>query len=159
MRNERRRRIVELINNFDIRTQREITEMLQKEGYKVTQATVSRDLKELRMGKNVAYAGRCLYSSHAALTEIDKNKLNTALFESVMSLKYAQNNVVIKTMPGLAAAVAANIDSLKNECILGSVAGDDTIIIVTTDEESAAFFSSQIRQFLRETGNMPKDGN
>ncbi len=159
MRHERRKRIVELINNFDIRTQREITEMLQKEGYKVTQATVSRDLKELRMGKNVASAGRYLYSSHAALTEIDKNKLSTALFESVISLKYAQNNVVIKTMPGLAAAVAANIDSLKNECILGSVAGDDTIIIVTADEESSAFFSSQIRGFLSKADNVTEDGN
>ncbi len=149
MKNERRQRIVELINNFDIRTQREITEMLQKEGYKVTQATVSRDLKELRMSKNVAYSGRCVYSSHTALIAIDKDKLNKALFESVISLKYAQNNIVIKTMPGLAAAVASNLDALQNDCILGSVAGDDTIIIVTVDEESSSFISTQISQFLR----------
>ncbi len=159
MKNERRKRIVELINNFDIRTQREITEMLQKEGYRVTQATVSRDLKELRMAKNVAYAGRCIYSANSALKEIDKDKLNTALFESVVSLKYAQNNVVIKTIPGLAAAVASNLDALDNDCILGSVAGDDTIIIVTSDEESSAFLSSQIRQFLRGEEETARLGN
>ncbi len=157
MKNERRQRIVELINNFDMRTQREIAEMLQKEGYRVTQATVSRDLKELRMSKNVSYAGKCMYSAHAALKEIDKSKLNMALFDSVISIKYAQNNVVIKTIPGLAAAVAANLDALENDCILGSVAGDDTIIIVTSDEEGSAYLNSQLRQFLHD-GESVKGG-
>ncbi len=148
MKKDRRKRIVELINSFDIRTQREITEILNSEGWRVTQATVSRDLRSIEMARKTVVGGRSIYCVRAAFDAIDEEKLNTTLFLSVVGIKYAQNNVVIKTEPGLAAAIAANLDSLNNGCIIGSVAGDDTIIIVTPDETSSEFLSGELCRFI-----------
>ncbi len=149
MKNQRQARILELINKFDLHTQEEITTMLQNEGFRVTQATVSRDLRDLKLTKNLASTGKYRYSSHQGSGGMGMVKLNNAMLESIVSVKYSMNNVVIKTFPGLAQAVASNVDSLSLDAILGCVAGDDTIIIVTVDENSAEDISDKIKELLR----------
>ncbi len=149
MKNKRQERILEIISNFDIHTQSEITDMLRGEGFKVTQATVSRDLRDLKLTKNMTGSGKSRYSAHELTSSMGAVKLNHAMLESIVSVKYAQNNVVIKTFPGLAQAVASSVDALKLDSILGCVAGDDTIIIVTADEDSSELINDKIRELLK----------
>ena len=149
MKNQRQARILELINKFEVQTQEEITELLQNEGFKVTQATVSRDLRDLKLSKSMSSSGRYRYSPRYAQGAAGAVKLNNAMLESILGVKYSCNNVVIKTLPGLAQAVASSVDSLNLASMLGCVAGDDTIIIVTCSEEDSAEISDKIKELLR----------
>ena len=149
MKSQRQARILELISNSEIKTQEAITEMLRREGFKVTQATVSRDLRDLKLTKNGSSAGGYRYTVGKGHEHIGIFKLNNAMVESIVSVKYSMNNVVIKTFPGLAQAVASGVDSLNLESVLGCVAGDDTIIVVTVDLESAAEFSENIKELMK----------
>ena len=149
MKNQRQARILEIVSKVDFHTQEEITAMLQSEGFKVTQATVSRDLKDLKLTKNMTTNGIYRYTVTKGHEHVGMVKLNNAMVESIVSVKYSMNNVVIKTFPGLAQAVASGVDSLDLESILGCVAGDDTIIIVTVDEESAAEISEKIKELMK----------
>lgn len=133
MKKQRQDRIVELISNAHFQTQEEITEALNKEGFRVTQATVSRDLREMKLAKR-ALEGGIGYAYCATSTGGSFDKI---ILSSMVSVRYALNNVVIKTVPGLAPAVAGGVDGLEDEAVLGCVAGDDTVIVVTVDEISA----------------------
>ncbi len=148
MKKQRQTRILEIISNTDIQTQEEITQLLRDEGFKVTQATVSRDFKELMLVKNASQSGNSVYAVNKVHEHIGKVKLNNAMVESIVSVTYSMNNVVIKTFPGLAQAVASGVDMLNLESVLGCVAGDDTIIVVTDDQESAAEFSKKIKELM-----------
>ena len=149
MKNERQARILEIIKQSDVHTQDEITEILKREGFKVTQATVSRDLKELKLTKSMSSAGKDRYVSHASYDQMSIVKLNATMLSSIVGVRYSMNNVVIKTFPGLAQAVASSVDSMNVDSILGCVAGDDTIIVVTTDEESAEKFGNKLREMTK----------
>lgn len=149
MKNERQARILEIIKQSDVHTQDEITEILKREGFKVTQATVSRDLKELKLTKSMSSAGKYRYVSHASYDQMSIVKLNATMLSSIVGVRYSMNNVVIKTFPGLAQAVASSVDSMNVDSILGCVAGDDTIIVVTTDEESAEKFGNKLREMTK----------
>ncbi len=149
MKYERQKRILEIINNFDIKTQGEITEMLRREGFKVTQATVSRDLKDLKLTKNNTGVGRNKYIATSAHYDVSAVTFNKAIVGTIMSVKYAYNNVVIKTLPGMAQAVASAVDALNIDAILGCVAGDDTIIVVTKEIDDAARLSDEIKEILK----------
>ena len=149
MKNERQARILEVINQYDVHTQDEITEILKREGFKVTQATVSRDLKELKLMKSMSSTGKYRYVSHASYDQMSIVKLNATMLGSIVGVRYSMNNVVIKTFPGLAQAVASSVDSMNVDSILGCVAGDDTIIVVTTDEESAEKFGNKLQEMMK----------
>lgn len=149
MKNERQARILEMVTKYDVQTQEEITERLRNEGFKVTQATVSRDLKELKLTKSMSSTGKYRYIPHHGHDRMGMVKLNTAMLGSVVGVKYSMNNVVIKTFPGLAQAVASSVDAMNIDSILGCVAGDDTIIVVTTDEESAAELGDKLKEMMR----------
>ena len=149
MKNQRQARILEIVSKCDVQTQEEITAILQNDGFKVTQATVSRDLKDLKLTKNMSSSGLYRYTVSRGHEHIGMVKLNNAMVESIVSVKYSMNNVVIKTFPGLAQAVASGVDALNLESILGCVAGDDTIIIVTVDEESSAEISEKIKELMK----------
>ncbi len=149
MKNERQARILEIIKQSDVHTQDEITEILKREGFKVTQATVSRDLKELKLTKSMSSAGKYRYVSHVSYDQMSIVKLNATMLSSIVGVRYSMNNVVIKTFPGLAQAVASSVDSMNVDSILGCVAGDDTIIVVTTDEESAEKFGNKLREMTK----------
>ena len=149
MKSQRQQRILELIAKYEIETQDDMTNRLVIEGFKVTQATVSRDLKELKLTKVQTARGTYRYALSQPRHGVGNVKINNAMAESITEVKYSLNNVVIKTYPGLAAAVAFAVDSLNMQSILGCVAGDDTVIIVTVDEESSAELSERITELMK----------
>ena len=115
----------------------------------VTQATVSRDLKELKLTKTMTAHGTYRYALNTGRAHTGTSRLNTAMADSILHVDYSMNNVVLKTYPGLAQAVASAVDSLNMHSILGCVAGDDTIILVTRDEESSKEISNKIQELMK----------
>lgn len=137
MKYNRHAKILELIDKFNIETQEELAEKLKEQGVDVTQATVSRDIKELRLIKVMSEDGNYKYSSIAQTESSINNKLLTIFTESFASCDYANNIVIVKTLPGMAQACASAIDSMKWSEIVGTIAGDDTIMIVCRAERIA----------------------
>lgn len=149
MKSQRHARILELVSKYEIETQEDMMSRLQSEGFKVTQATVSRDLKELKLTKTLTARGTYRYAVNTARQHTGSMKLNNAMVDSIIQVDYSLNNVVIKTYPGLANAVASGVDALNMHSILGCVAGDDTIIIITRDEESSAELSETLTELMK----------
>lgn len=144
MKSKRQQKIIEIITNNDIETQDDLIKALKAEGFNATQATVSRDIRELKLLKLTVNG---VYKYVAPKAEIDNSlKYNHALFSSIVDVVYALNNVVIKTNPGLAQAVAAGIDSLNDDDVLGCVAGDDAIILVSKSEEASIRITDKIKR-------------
>ncbi|MCR4719934.1 MAG: arginine repressor [Firmicutes bacterium] len=143
MKQKRQQQILKIISESDIKTQEELTYALKSAGFLVTQATVSRDIKELGLIKLSLSDGTYKY----AITQEEKkdNKEHISIFsKSVLSIKSAMHTIVVKTSSGMANAVAATLDSvLKNE-VLGTIAGDDTILIILDSEEQAEKMSSRL---------------
>ncbi len=138
MRIERQNAILRLINECQIETQFDLTEALKERGFEVTQATVSRDIKELRLVKKPTDGGKSIYTknSDSSFTDID-SRFNIIFRKCVISIEYAVNNIVIKTLPGMAQAAGAAVDSMDLPEVVGSIAGDDTVMMVVRSEESA----------------------
>lgn len=139
MRIERQNAILKLINERSIETQYELTEALRDLGYEVTQATVSRDIKELRLVKRQTENGKSVYTKNSdqqGLSDID-SRFNLIFCKCVISIEYAVNNIVIKTLPGMAQAAGAVIDAMDFNEVVGSIAGDDTVMMVVRSEETA----------------------
>ena len=149
MKSQRHARILELVSKYEIETQEDMMSRLQSEGFKVTQATVSRDLKELKLTKTLTARGTYRYAVNTARQHTGSMKLNNAMVDSIIQVDYSLNNVVIKTYPGLANAVASGVDALNMHSILGCVAGDDTIIIITRDTESSAQISETLTELMK----------
>lgn len=137
MKSKRQDRIVSLISEHVIETQDELIEKLVQEGYSVTQATISRDIRELKISKMLGEGGKYHYVLPGVASNPAGKDLRNTYMASVLSVVCGQNIVVIKTHPGLAQAVAAGIDGMHIPDILGCVAGDDTIFAVTHDSETA----------------------
>ena len=148
MKNKRQEKIISLITRYEIETQEELIDMLYKEGFQVTQATVSRDIRELKLTKVLTGRGSYRYTVSSNNENGPSIKFNRALINSIISVDYAINNIVIKTYPGLATAVATGLDSIDSNDILGCVAGDDTIIMVVKSENSAKDISTRIHALL-----------
>ena len=149
MKSQRHARILELVSKYEIETQEDMMTRLLEDGFKVTQATVSRDLKELKLTKTLTARGTYRYAVNTARQHTGSMKLNNAMVDSIIQVDYSLNNVVIKTYPGLANAVASGVDALNMHSILGCVAGDDTIIIITRDEESSAELSETLTELMK----------
>ncbi len=141
MKNQRQEQIKSLISEYEIETQDELIEKLRETGFYATQATISRDIRQLKISKMLGAGGKYHYSLSAQDTA--RHRANPYI-GSIVSVECAGNLVVIKTHPGLAQAVAAGVDSLFVGEILGCVAGDDTIIAVARDAEIASGFSVKI---------------
>ena len=142
MKNQRLEKVKELIARFDIETQDELIERLRAEGFAVTQATVSRDIRELKVSKVLGANGKYHYAVAATSTVNTRH----SYMSSILSVAFANNLVVIKTGPGLAQAVAAEMDSTENGELLGCVAGDDTILAVATSEATASVFCENLKK-------------
>lgn len=138
MRATRQNAILALVSEYEIQTQEELSEKLRDMGYEVTQATVSRDIKELRLVKVRNDSGIVCYraDSQAETSDVEQ-RLRSILKHSMVSVDYAENDVVIKTLPGVAQAAAAAIDAMHWNEIVGSIAGDDTILMVTRSSKTA----------------------
>ncbi len=130
MKNARQRKILELVEQYDIDTQETLIQRLSEAGIETTQTTISRDIRQLQLAKGITERGTYKY----VLPELKKAGsapvLNTALTDSIIKIEAAENIVVVKTLAGMANAVAVCIDSLELEKTVGSVAGDDTILLV-----------------------------
>ena len=134
----RHREIIKIITENVVETQGQLTDFLLKEGFDVTQATVSRDIKELRLIKIADYAGRYKYASPGKDSAADTRlRYITLLKHSVITIQDAGNLVILKAIPGSAQGCAVAIETLEFENIVGTIAGDDTIFIaVNTNQEA-----------------------
>lgn len=149
MKTQRQAKIMEIISTRDIETQEQLLEALQEAGFNSTQATISRDIKELRVVKELTSFGTYRYTTSArGGNHTFSARLNTIFRECILSIDYAQNLIVIKTMPGLASAAASAIDGMNMSVVLGTLAGDDTVMIVMRDHNAAAAFCGEIRNLL-----------
>ena len=148
MKPKRQEKILEIIANNNIETQEDLITALRNEGFNATQATASRDIRQLKL---VKVLDNGVYKYVAPKSELDNSgTYNHALFSAITDIKYALNNVVIKTNPGLAQAVAASVDSFSIKDLLGCVAGDDTIIMVTKNEHAAKTISESIKEMMKD---------
>ncbi|MCI7322019.1 MAG: arginine repressor [Lachnospiraceae bacterium] len=148
MKAKRQAKILELIRKNDVETQEELSAYLEQEGFVVTQATVSRDIRELKLTKISTENGRQKY---AVLSEADNglmDKYVRVLQEGFVSVDIAENILVIHTVSGMASAVGAAVDAMKLPDLLGSIAGDDTIICVIRSADSA----EQVKKILLSLG-------
>ena len=146
MKTKRQTKMLELIKKHDIETQEELSDYLQKEGYQVTQATVSRDIRELKLTKVAMSNGRQKY---AALTEANEDlseKYTRVFRDAFVSMDMAQNILVIKTVSGMAMAVAAAIDAMH----LGCIAGDDTIMCAVRSVDDTIAVMSRLRKLVED---------
>lgn len=145
MKNDRQEKILAIIASESIETQEQLIARLKDYGVTSTQATISRDIKQLHLIKEPAGGGRYRYAVSAHKTKLNfADRLQTILRESIISVDYAQNLVVLKTMPGLAGAAAAAFDGMEIGQMVGTIAGDDTVLVVMRDAESAAEFCNEI---------------
>ena len=150
MKNNRQNQLLQIIAEETIETQEQLLERLEARGIKSTQATISRDIKQLHLVKEPAGQGRYRYAVSAHRTKLNfADRLRTIFRESLLSADYANNIAVVKTMPGLAQGAASALDSMHINDMVGSLAGDDTVIIVMRDEDSARDFCEEIKEMLR----------
>ena len=149
MKSQRQAKIMEIISNRNVETQEQLLAALQKEGFRGTQATISRDIKELRIVKELTSMGTYRYTaSSGEVTGSFSARLNTIFRECVTGYDYAQNIIVIRTLPGLASAAGSAIDAMNMSMVVGTLAGDDTVMIVMRDNNSAAAFCGEIKSLI-----------
>lgn len=148
MKTKRQSKIIELIQKYEVETQEELSEYLLEEGFNVTQATVSRDIRELKLTKIALNNGKQKYAVLGDTDDELSEKYVRVLRDGFMSMDMAQNILVIKTVSGMASAVCAAIDAMKIHEIVGSIAGDDTIICVIRTTEETESLMKKIRKIV-----------
>ena len=150
MKKKRHAAIIGLIEDFDIETQDELAQKLGQKGFDVTQATISRDIKELKLTKIPDHSGKQKY---VILTD-NKNKISErqkrVFKDGVTGVQPAGTIMVIKTLEGMAMAVAASLDAMNNDEIIGTIAGDDTIMSVMKDPDDVLIVIERLRRVLNE---------
>lgn len=148
MKSGRHARILELITEYSIETQDELLSLLKADGYKATQATISRDIKELRLVKTLGNDGKYHYV-YATNSSNDMRSGFSSIFSStVNSIDVAQNIVVVKTQSGMAQAVCASLDSTGFREVVGTIAGDDTIFIACRTNDLALSLSNELKKLI-----------
>ena len=150
MKFQRQSKILELIEQEPLETQEELSAKLREHGFETTQATVSRDIKELRLIKVLTANGTYKYAT--ATSEMDPGmmtRVRNIFRESVTSIDSAENMVVIKTLPGLGSAAGYAVDAMKIASIVGSIAGDDTVFVVMRDADKAVAFRDEATKMLK----------
>ena len=148
MKTNRQSKTIEIIQKNEVETQDELSALLEKDGFRVTQATVSRDIRELKLTKIPTAGGRQKY---AVITDAPENlskKYERVLREGFLSMDMAQNILVIKTVSGMASAVCAAIDAMKMREIVGSIAGDDTIMCAIRTVDDTYAVMKKIRRIV-----------
>lgn len=149
MKSQRQAKIMEIISTRNVETQEQLLAALQQEGFRGTQATISRDIKELRIVKELTSLGTYRYTtSSSEMGGSFSTRLNTIFRECVIGFDYAQNIIVIRTMPGLASAAGSAIDAMNLHAVVGTLAGDDTVMVVMRDNNAAAAFCGEITNLL-----------
>lgn len=148
MKTNRQSKIIEIIQKNEVETQDELSALLEKDGFRVTQATVSRDIRELKLTKIPTAGGRQKYAVITDALENLSKKYDRVLREGFLSMDMAQNILVIKTVSGMASAVCAAIDAMKMREIVGSIAGDDTIMCAIRTVDDTYAVMKKIRRIV-----------
>lgn len=149
MKNSRQAMILEIVSQEDVETQEQLLARLRDRGIQCTQATISRDIKQLHLVKEPVGQGAYKYAVSDKRTELNlAEKLRTIFRECIVSIDYAQNIVVVKTMPGLANGACSALDNMDMSDIVGSLAGDDTAFLVMRTTESAELLCQEIKEML-----------
>ncbi len=144
---ERQEVIIKLLKEFEISTQKELTELLEQKGYSATQATVSRDIRELNLVKVINEDEKSIYQiGKMSEKHYTSHKFNSLFLTVVREIHYVNNFISVRCDPGMAKLVCTVLDSMKWKEILGTVAGNDTIFIMTSDKESAKLIAQQFRE-------------
>ncbi|HKM21497.1 MAG TPA: arginine repressor [Lachnospiraceae bacterium] len=149
MKNNRHSKIIELVHQYAIETQEELAQKLNEAGFEVTQATVSRDIRQLKLSKVAGEGGRQRYAFPGNHTTELSEKYIRVLRDGFISMDMAQNILVIKTVSGMAMAVATAVDAIGFDEVVGSIAGDDTIMCAIRSVEDTQVVMAKIRE-LRE---------
>ncbi len=149
MKNKRQNEILEIITTCEIETQEELIEQLARRGFQVTQATISRDIKELKLVKVGGKNHKTKYAPLAGQALTIPEQLMPVFAHGFVSADFANNLVLVKTLPGMAQAVASAIDSLKLSETLGTIAGDDALLIVCRTEDYAGSVVMTLRGLVQ----------
>ena len=149
MKTKRQRKIIELITNYDIETQEELAAKLVENGFNVTQATISRDIRELNLTKIATKGGKQKYEVQSSSDIVSNSKYMRVLNDGIITMDTAGNILVVKTVSGMAMAVAAALDAMQIKEILGCIAGDDTIMCVVKHAQETARVKEHIESFIR----------
>ena len=144
----RHAKILELIENYEIETQDELAQKLCEEGFHVTQATVSRDIREMKLTKIATEKGKQKYAVISSHDSEVTERMTRVFKEAVTKMDYAQNIIVIKTLGGIGMAVAGALDNLQNSEILGTIAGDDTVFCVVRSHNQAAVIIEKLYRII-----------
>lgn len=145
MKAERHSKIIEIIKKYDIETQKELTDKLKYIGFNVTQATVSRDIRELNLNKVITKNGKRKYSVLDTKENSNLQNNNSILKEGIVKIDYSQNILVINTTSGMAMAVATTLDKMKFKEIIGTIAGDDTVFCIVKDNKQLKSLLNKLR--------------
>ena len=148
MKTKRHSKILELISEKDIATQEDLLVYLRKSGFDVTQATVSRDIKELRLVKTMVGDGKYRYSPATSDSNADVSTKYAVFNQSAKSVDYANNMIVIKCYTGMANAACAVLDAMNHEGVVGTLAGDDTIFVLMRDEKVTVALVENIKKLI-----------
>jgi len=146
MKSRRHAALLEIIQEYDIDTQEELIEKLSEKGFSATQATISRDIKELKLVKTPIGNGKYKYTTGNKAGMDKLSNFNNLFKTAVISVDFAQNMIVLKTTSGMAQGVCAALDSIEWDGMLGTIAGDDTIFIVASSGSKAAALTSQLKK-------------
>ena len=150
MKGPRQAEIMRIVESVDVETQEQLLDELRRRGFSATQATISRDIKQLHLVKELSGSGRYKYALSERKSAMNlAGRLRTIFKESVTSFDVAQNIVVINTMPGRASAAAVALDGMEIPDMVGSLAGDDTAILIMRTNEAAAQFCQEIHEMLK----------
>lgn len=149
MKRSRHDKIIEIIARNDVETQEQLACLLKEAGYDVTQATVSRDIRQMKLSKQVTEDGRQKYVYSTSDSEAMQDKYISVLKAGYVSMDVAQNILVIRTVSGMAMALATAIDALDLPEVVGCIAGDDTIMIAIKTSEEAVLVMERFREMLR----------
>ena len=149
VKSQRQAKILEIISTRNVETQEQLLAALQQESFRCTQATISRDIKELRIVKELTSLGTYRYTTSTnEMSGTFSGRLNTIFRECVVGYDYAQNIIVIRTLPGLASAAGSAIDAMSLSLVVGTLAGDDTVMVVMRDNNAAAAFCGEIKNLI-----------
>ena len=144
----RHAKILELIETYEIETQDELAQKLCEEGFNVTQATVSRDIREMKLTKIATEKGRQKYAVISSHDSEVTERMTRVFKEAVVKMDYAQNILVVKTLGGMGMAVAVALDNMQNPEILGTIAGDDTVFCVVRSHNQAAVIIEKLYRII-----------
>ncbi|MGN1112486.1 MAG: arginine repressor [Acutalibacteraceae bacterium] len=150
MKSGRHARIIDIIAEQPIETQDELLTILKSEGYKATQATISRDIKDLRLVKTLGSDGKYRYVTAELNTTNLQSGFSSLFGTAVVSIDRAENLVVIKTLSGMAQAICASLDSINYSSVVGTIAGDDTIFIACRSKELAAELADELKKLIKQ---------